>query len=95
MSDLVIGDVFTSFYTNAVVLYSCTLQTMKATLTITSCGVVTLPARLRSTVTLPVEMYLPKREHEFDTAEADLAAVLAAKSTGKKRAPKPARKAVR
>lgn len=91
---------------------------MKAILTITSRGVVTLPAKLRQAlglkaddhliaettpeglllrpaVTLPVEMYSPRREREFDAAEAELAAVLAAKSPGAKRASKPARKAVR
>lgn len=77
---------------------------MKATLTITSRGVVTLPAKLRQAlglkaddqliaettpeglllrpaVTLPLEVYTPQREREFDEAEADLAAVLA-KRTG-------------
>lgn len=74
---------------------------MKATVTITSRGVVTLPAKLRQAlglkaddqliaettpeglllrpaVTLPLEVYAPQRECEFDEAEADLAAVLAA-----------------
>jgi AbrB family looped-hinge helix DNA binding protein len=32
---------------------------------------------LRPAVTLPVEMYTPQREKEFDAAEAELAAVLA------------------
>jgi antitoxin PrlF len=32
---------------------------------------------LRPAVTLPVEMYTPQREQEFDAAEAELAAVLA------------------
>lgn len=91
---------------------------MKAILTITSRGVVTLPAKLRQAlglkaddhliaettpeglllrpaVTLPVEMYSPRREREFDAAEAELAAVLVAESPGAKRASKPARKAVR
>lgn len=72
---------------------------MKATLTLTSRGVVTLPAKLRQAlglkaddqliaettpeglllrpaVTLPVELYSPAREREFDAAEAELAAVL-------------------
>jgi antitoxin PrlF len=72
---------------------------MKATLTVTSRGVVTLPAKLRQAlglqaddqliaettpdglllrpaVTLPVEIYTPEREREFDEAEAELAAVL-------------------
>ena len=77
---------------------------MKATLTITSRGVVTLPAKLREAmglkaddqliaettpeglllrpaVTLPVEIYTPGREREFDEAEADLAKFLG-KSAG-------------
>jgi AbrB family looped-hinge helix DNA binding protein len=72
---------------------------MKATLTLTSRGVVTLPAKLRQAlglkaddqliaettpdglllrpaVTLPVELYTPAREREFDAAESELAAVL-------------------
>jgi AbrB family looped-hinge helix DNA binding protein len=72
---------------------------MKATVTITSRGVVTLPAKLRQAlclkaddqliaettpeglllrpaVTLPLEVYTPEREREFDAAEADLATVL-------------------
>jgi AbrB family looped-hinge helix DNA binding protein len=32
---------------------------------------------LRPAVTLPVEMYTPQREKEFDAAEAELAAALA------------------
>ena len=32
---------------------------------------------LRPAVTLPVEMYTPQREQEFDAAEAELATVLA------------------
>ncbi len=74
---------------------------MKATVTITSRGVVTLPVKLRQAlglraddlliaeitpegvllrpaVTLPIEIYTPEREREFDAAEADLAEVLAA-----------------
>lgn len=88
---------------------------MKATVTINSRGVVTLPAKLRQAlglkaddqliaettpdglllrpaVTLPVEMYTPEREREFDQAEAELADVLAgsdahpaAKSTRRRR----------
>ena len=73
---------------------------MKATVTINSRGVVTLPAKLRQAlglkaddtliaettpeglllrpaVTLPVELYTPAREREFDAAEAELAGVLA------------------
>lgn len=76
------------------------LQNMKATVTINSRGVVTLPAKLRQAlglkaddhliaettpeglllrpaVTLPVEIYTPEREREFDEAEAELATVLA------------------
>jgi len=72
---------------------------MKATLTVTSRGVVTLPAKLRQAlglkpddhliaettpeglllrpaVTLPVELYTPEREREFDAAEAELADLL-------------------
>jgi AbrB family looped-hinge helix DNA binding protein len=75
---------------------------MKATVTITSRGVVTLPAKLRQAlglkaddqliaettpeglllrpaVTLPVELYTPEREREFDEAEAELAKELAAR----------------
>lgn len=74
---------------------------MKATVTINSRGVVTLPAKLRQTlglkaddhliaeatpeglllrpaVTLPLEMYTPQREREFDEAEGELAELLAA-----------------
>jgi AbrB family looped-hinge helix DNA binding protein len=74
---------------------------MRATVTITSRGVVTLPAKLRQAlglkaddqliaettpeglllrpaVTLPLEVYTPEREREFDEAEADLATALAA-----------------
>jgi AbrB family looped-hinge helix DNA binding protein len=89
---------------------------MKATVTINSRGVVTLPAKLRQAlglraddqliaettsdglllrpaVTLPVEVYTPEREREFDQAEAELAEVLAvtldarraAKSTRRRR----------
>jgi AbrB family looped-hinge helix DNA binding protein len=75
---------------------------MKATVTLTSRGVITLPAKLRQAlglqaddqliaettpeglllrpaVTLPVEVYTPEREREFDAAEAELALVLARK----------------
>jgi AbrB family looped-hinge helix DNA binding protein len=77
---------------------------MKTTVTITSRGVITLPAKLRQAlglkaddhliaettpeglllrpaVTLPIELYTPDREREFDKAEADLAAVLAPMAT--------------
>lgn len=73
---------------------------MKAVVTLTRRGVVTLPAKLRQAlglkgddqliaettpeglllrpaVTLPVEMYTPEREREFDEAEAELAMLLA------------------
>lgn len=81
---------------------------MKATVTITSRGVVTLPAKLRQAlglktddhliaettpeglllrpaVTLPVEIYTPQREREFDEAEAEAAQVLAAIKPPKRR----------
>jgi AbrB family looped-hinge helix DNA binding protein len=86
---------------------------MKATVTLTSRGVVTLPAKLRQAlglqaddqliaettpeglllrpaVTLAVEVYSPEREHEFDEAEAELAAVLARKAVARPpRKPRP------
>lgn len=88
---------------------------MKATVTLTSRGVVTLPAKLRQAmglkaddqliaettpeglllrpaVTLPIELYTPAREREFDAAEAELAAVLGGKASRPKRA---TRKSVR
>ncbi len=72
---------------------------MKTTVTITSRGVITLPAKLRRAlglvaddrliaettpeglllrpaVTLPIELYTPGREAEFDAAEAELAELL-------------------
>lgn len=72
---------------------------MKATVTINSRGVVTLPAKLRKAlglkaddqlmaettpdglllrpaVTLPLEVYGPDREREFDRAESELAEAL-------------------
>ena len=75
---------------------------MKATVTITSRGVITLPAKLRQAlglkaedhliaeatseglllrpaVTLPIELYSPVREREFDAAEAELATFLRGK----------------
>jgi AbrB family looped-hinge helix DNA binding protein len=77
------------------------LNFVKATVTINSRGVITLPAKLRQAlglkaddqliaettsdglllrpaVTLPLEVYTPEREREFDQAEADLATVLKA-----------------
>lgn len=88
---------------------------MKAIVTITSRGIVTLPAKLRQAlglkaddqliaettpeglllrpaVTLPIELYSPAREREFDAAEVELAAVLDEKTSRPKRA---ARKSVR
>jgi antitoxin PrlF len=82
---------------------------MKATVTITSRGVVTLPSKLRQAlglkaddqliaettpeglllrpaITLPVEMYSPAREREFDESEAELEQVLAAKTSALLRA---------
>ena len=76
---------------------------MKTTVTITSRGVITLPAKLRQAlglkandqliakttpeglllrpaVTLPVELYTPEREREFDESEAELAALLDGKT---------------
>ena len=86
---------------------------MKATVTITSRGVITLPAKLpqalglraddqliaettpeglllRPAITLPVEIYTPEREREFDEAEADLAEVLQGKAPRQRRARKKA-----
>jgi AbrB family looped-hinge helix DNA binding protein len=83
---------------------------MKTTVTITSRGVVTLPAKLRQAlglkaddqliaettpeglllrpaVTLPLEVYTPEREREFDAAEADLATVLAVREPRSRPAP--------
>jgi AbrB family looped-hinge helix DNA binding protein len=84
---------------------------MKTTVTITSRGVVTLPAKLRQAlglraedqliaetvpeglllrpaVTLPIELYTPSREREFDQAEADLATLIAGKRRSRKKAAK-------
>jgi antitoxin PrlF len=81
---------------------------MKATVTVSRRGVVTLPARLRqalglkaddqliaettpeglllrAAITLPVEMYTPAREREFDDSEAELARVLAEKTPSPRR----------
>jgi len=91
---------------------------MKATVTITGRGVITLPAKLRQAlglkaedqliaeatpeglllrpaVTLPVEIYTPEREREFDEAEADLAAVIGTKPGAARRTQRPVRKAPR
>jgi AbrB family looped-hinge helix DNA binding protein len=81
---------------------------MKTTVTITSRGVIALPAKLRRAlglkaddhliaettpeglllrpaVTLPVEIYSPEREREFDAAEAELAVALASKASKRQR----------
>ncbi len=88
---------------------------MKTMVTITSRGVVTLPARLREAlgleaddqliaelvpeglllrpaVTLPVEIYTPEREREFDRAEADLAKALRTPAPSKKSKKPPRRR---
>jgi len=88
---------------------------MKATVTITSRGTITLPAKLRQAlglkakdhliaettpeglllrpaVTLPVEIYTPKRVREFDAAEQELTAYLDAKALATKLAARPKRK---
>jgi AbrB family looped-hinge helix DNA binding protein len=85
---------------------------MKATVTINSRGVLTLPAKLRDAlglkaddqliaettpeglllrpaITLPIEVYTPAREREFDEAEAELAGWMAREP---ERAQRPARK---
>ncbi|HUD26491.1 MAG TPA: AbrB/MazE/SpoVT family DNA-binding domain-containing protein [Burkholderiaceae bacterium] len=94
---------------------SAILKYVKATVTINSRGVITLPAKLRQAmglkpedhliaettpeglllrpaVTLPIEIYTPEREREFDAAEADLAAFFRAKEPLVKRARRTARK---
>ena len=91
---------------------------MKATVTITRRGVITLPAKLREAlglkaddhliaettpdglllrpaVTLPIELYSPGREREFDAAEAELATYLGGKRRNTRRAAPPVRKASR
>ena len=91
---------------------------MKANVTITSRGVISLPAKLRQTlglkaedhliaeitpeglllrpaVTLPVEMYTPKRVREFDAAEQELTACLGAKAPVARRADRSKRKPAR
>ena len=50
---------------------------------------------LRPAVTLPIEMYSAARVKEFDSAEADLAAALAGKSTKRTSVKTPVRKAGR
>ena len=53
---------------------------------------------LRLAVTVPIEVYTPEREQEFDEAEADLAKVLARRGGARvltTREPVPARKSAR
>jgi antitoxin PrlF len=92
------------------------MQNMKATVTITRRGVITLPSKLREAlglkgeehlivettpeglllrpaVTLPIEIYSPDREREFDASEAELAALLRAGSKAHKQTGRPRRKA--
>ena len=80
---------------------------MKATVTINSRGIITLPAKLRRAmrleaddqliaeitpeglllrpaITLPIEMYTPGREREFDAAEAELGAYFGRKASNRK-----------
>jgi AbrB family looped-hinge helix DNA binding protein len=94
------------------------MRYMKATITITSRGVITLPAKLRHAlglkaddhliaettpeglllrpaVMLPVEIYSPEREREFDAAEAELAAALAGKAAKRRRVVRAGRAATR
>jgi AbrB family looped-hinge helix DNA binding protein len=93
--------------------YFCKAAVVRAAITITSRGVITLPARLRKAlglraddqliaevtpeglllrpaVTLPVEIYTPEREREFDESEAELAAAL--RAPARARRSEPARK---
>lgn len=88
----------------------CKAAVVRAAITITSRGVITLPARLRKAlglraddqliaevtpeglllrpaVTLPVEIYTPEREREFDESEAELAAALRAPVRAKRSEP--------
>jgi len=98
---------------------SAIMHTMKATVTITRRGVITLPSKLREAlglkaddhliaettpeglllrpaVTLPIEIYSPDREREFDAAEAELAEVLREGSKVRKQiGRRPGRKASR
>jgi AbrB family looped-hinge helix DNA binding protein len=97
---------------------SAIMHTMKATVTITRRGVITLPSKLREAlglkgddhliaettpeglllrpaVTLPIEIYSPDREREFDAAEAELAEVLREGSKVRKQIGRPGRKASR
>jgi len=47
---------------------------------------------LRPAVTLPIEIYSPEREREFDIAETELADFLGKKRPGRKRAARSVRK---
>jgi antitoxin PrlF len=92
--------------------YFCNPAVVRAAITITSRGVITLPARLRKAlglraddqliaevtpeglllrpaVTLPVEIYTPEREREFDESEAELAAAQRAPSRARRSEPAP------
>lgn len=85
----------------------CNTAAVGIPVTITSRGVITLPARLRRelglraddqliaevtpaglllrpAVTLPVEIYTPEREREFDESEAELASVLRPRERSRK-----------
>ena len=92
---------------------------MRTSLTMTSRGVITLPAKLRQAlglkaddqliaettpeglllrpaVTLPIELYTPEREREFDEVESELAAALdKARVAKQKRTTRAARKTKR
>ena len=91
---------------------------MKATVTITSRGVITLPAKLRQVmglkaddhliaettpeglllrpaVTLPIELYSPEREREFEAAESELATFLESRKSRIKHRARSATKARR
>ena len=91
----------------------CNPALVRSAVTITSRGVITLPAKLRKAlglraddqliaevtpeglllrpaVTLPVEIYTPEREREFDESEAELAAAL--RTPARARRAEPARK---
>ncbi len=80
---------------------------MKAKVTISSRGIITLPAKLRRAmrleaddqliaeitpeglllrpaITLPIEMYTPEREREFDAAEAELGVYFGRKKSKRK-----------
>ena len=97
---------------------SAIVQEMKTTVTITSRGMVTLPAKLRRAmglkaddhliaettadglllrpaIMLPVELYSPKREREFDAAEADLAKAMTQRVPREKHPVRRVRKAAR